>query len=540
MIPNAITPDAVCPVTPLIQRCESLGAPVWRFDASGTVIKPPATPGVLGLWLRSGQMTEMLRARVGAWLETGDHGFTELFPGCWLLPIEERSRRKTSGFTVAMALGQQVVDTPEFEACCRSASIDRAAARKAALDAARMERDESERTLSLLRWMHEDLQAYAKGQTALESFTTQLSESYETINTVYEIGRSMSGLDEPDRFVELLIDRVRSTLGFGWTAVVLTAETESEAPTTFVSGAPACDELVLRSAIDSVEHDASFDRCTIGTIGPEFPEALGPQLVVRSLGREGKHFGLLAAGSKGGIDPQISSYETLLLEASGGFLTAFLENVDLYEDQRRTFMGTVQAMTAAIDAKDRYTRGHSERVAYLSREIAKAIGLDENECERIHVSGLVHDVGKIGVAEKVLCKPGRLTDDEFAQIREHPVIGRRILEGIPALQDILPGVTHHHERIDGRGYPDGLAGLEIPLMARIIGVADTFDAMSSTRSYRPAMNRDQVLEEMRRSAGTQLDETLVEAFLTLDLSRYDQMVREHAGPIRIFRGSEAA
>ncbi len=539
MIPRAITAAPVCSVDPLIERCRDMGTPVWRFDGEGRLLTGPETPGVLGLWLRSSYLTDRIGGEVARWAGGDEPGFTELFPGCWLLPIPEIQRRRTVGYVVAMALGSEASESDEFARSCSAASIDQPSARRALLDSAPMTRDESQRTHSMLRWMHSDLEAYAKGQTALETFTTQLSEAYETIHTIYEIGRSMSGLGEPDRFVELVIDRVQKTLEFGWVAALISPRDHDGSPRLFLSGETGCDTQTLLASINAIQHDGAETSCTISPLRPEDPEALGPQIVTRTIGHDGLVFGLLAAGAKGGIDPQVSSYETLLLEAAGGYLTAFLENVELYEDQRQTFMGTIQAMTAAIDAKDRYTCGHSERVAYLSAELARAFGLDEAQCERIHVAGLVHDVGKIGVAEQVLCKPGRLTDDEFAQIREHPEIGQRILAGIPALQDILPGVMHHHERIDGKGYPHGLIGENIPLMARIIGVADTFDAMSSTRSYRPAMNRDQVLGEMRRVAGSQLDPELVDTFMTLDLAPYDTLVREHAGPL-VLRRTDAA
>ncbi len=539
MIPRAITAAPVSSVDPLIERCHDMGTPVWRFDADGRLVEGPAVAGLLGIWLRSAHITELITAKVREWDADPEPGFTVLFPGCWLMPIAETRRRRTVGYFVAVAIGSEIVESPEFQRACVSACIDEASAQRALLDNASMTRGESRRTLSMLRWMHADLVAYAKGQTALETFTTQLSDAYETIHTVYEIGRSMSGLDEPDRFVELVIDRVQKTLEFGWVAVLITPKDSEEPPQLFLAGDPGCGTDELRASIVAVDRDDQSDNCTISPLRPEDPTSIGPQIVTQSVGRTGMASGLMAAGSKGGIDPQVSSYETLLLEAAGGYLTAFLENVELYDDQRKTFMGTIQAMTAAIDAKDRYTRGHSERVAYVSAELARASGLDEALCERIHVAGLVHDVGKIGVAESVLCKPGRLTDDEFAQIREHPEIGQRILAGIPALKDILPGVMHHHERIDGKGYPHGLAGDDIPLMARIIGVADTFDAMSSNRSYRPAMNRDEVLAEMRRSAGTQLDASLVDVFMMLDLSEYDRLVREHAGPLLLRRNDAA-
>ncbi|MCA9311706.1 MAG: HD domain-containing protein, partial [Phycisphaerales bacterium] len=138
-----------------------------------------------------------------------------------------------------------------------------------------------------------------------------------------------------------------------------------------------------------------------------------------------------------------------------------------------------------------------------------------------------HDVGKIGVPESVLCKPGKLTNEEYAQIKKHPEIGYQIVKDIPLLDDTLPGILHHHERYDGRGYPAGLVGEHIPFMARIIGLADAFDAMSSTRTYRAAMDREKVLSEIQNGAGTQFDPELVAVFSTIDLAVFDQMVERH-------------
>ncbi|MFY7895513.1 MAG: HD-GYP domain-containing protein, partial [Phycisphaerales bacterium] len=255
---------------------------------------------------------------------------------------------------------------------------------------------------------------------------------------------------------------------------------------------------------------------------------LNPQTISQPLLCKGHQIGVMLAGGKGGEDWMISSYDTQLFEACAGFLATFIENVALYDDQHQLFMGTVQAMTAAIDAKDRYTRGHSERVALLSMQLAQAAGLPPQQCERIRIAGLVHDVGKIGVPENVLLKAGKLTEEEFAHIKKHPQTGYEILKGVSLLEDVLPGVMHHHERYDGKGYPHGLFADEIPLIARIIAVADTFDAMSSNRAYRSKMPRDVVLAEIARSGGTQLDPRISQLMLSLDLTEYDAMTQRHA------------
>jgi HD-GYP domain-containing protein (c-di-GMP phosphodiesterase class II) len=176
---------------------------------------------------------------------------------------------------------------------------------------------------------------------------------------------------------------------------------------------------------------------------------------------------------------------------------------------------TVRGLVAAIDAKDEYTRGHSERVHHVSILIAKRLGLSAEEIRRVSWAAMLHDVGKIAIGRSILHKPGKLTDDEYETIKTHPVRGCRVLEPIPQLREILPGIRHHHERWDGRGYPDGLRGEEIPLTSRIIAIADTFDAIVSTRAYREARSLEFALEEIGRNAGIQFDAQIVPVFLAL-------------------------
>jgi HD-GYP domain-containing protein (c-di-GMP phosphodiesterase class II) len=188
--------------------------------------------------------------------------------------------------------------------------------------------------------------------------------------------------------------------------------------------------------------------------------------------------------------------------------------LDLYDrNMRELFLATIKSLAAAIDAKDPYTRGHSERVAIFSVAIARELGLDERSLERVQIAALLHDVGKIGIEDAVLRKPERLTDAEYAIIKRHPEMGASIMAPIRQLKDIVPGMRHHHEALDGSGYPDGLAGGEIPLMARIIAVADTFDAMTSDRLYQKAMDDDFVIRTLTRLAGTRLDPKAVQAFI---------------------------
>jgi HD-GYP domain-containing protein (c-di-GMP phosphodiesterase class II) len=168
-------------------------------------------------------------------------------------------------------------------------------------------------------------------------------------------------------------------------------------------------------------------------------------------------------------------------------------------------------LAAAIDEKDPYTRGHSGRVAKYSIIMGEAMGMDADELDRLRISALLHDVGKIGVDDRVLKKPGKLTDEEFDLMKQHPVKGANIMRPVPQLKEMLPGIELHHEAIDGRGYPYGLRGEEIPVMARIIAVADTFDAMTTNRPYQSAMEVDYALEKIRKLTGTKFDPRVTDA-----------------------------
>ena len=191
-----------------------------------------------------------------------------------------------------------------------------------------------------------------------------------------------------------------------------------------------------------------------------------------------------------------------------------------HQELRTAYVQTIRALAEAVDAKDAYTRGHSERVGVYASKIAREMGFQKDVIERVYIAGLLHDVGKIGVRDSVITKPDRLTPEEYDEIKQHPAIGAKILEPVDFLSDVTPCVRHHHEWFDGsdRGYPDRLRGDAIPLPSRIILVADTVEAMTSDRPYRKALPLDVVYTELTKYSGSQFDPTCVDAFLRL-LSR---------------------
>lgn len=182
------------------------------------------------------------------------------------------------------------------------------------------------------------------------------------------------------------------------------------------------------------------------------------------------------------------------------------------EENRQLFIGTVKGLAAAIDGKDPYTRGHSERVSRFSVAIAQRLGLDDEEVEKIRISALLHDVGKIGIDDNILKKPAALTDEEYEVMKKHPQKGFKIMSQIPAMKEFLPGMYMHHEMVDGKGYPQGLKGHEIPLMGKIVAVADTFDAMTTDRPYQKAMKFEDAVARIESFVDTRYDADVVAAF----------------------------
>lgn len=210
------------------------------------------------------------------------------------------------------------------------------------------------------------------------------------------------------------------------------------------------------------------------------------------------------------------TYEDMdLLKILGSQIAFVIQNAELFNNLEKAYLDTLSALTNAIDAKDSYTRGHSDRVTELSVKLAIEAGLPDTDVEKIRLGGMLHDIGKIGIPELVLNKPGRLDNDEFTIMKSHPTLGVSILGSVEFLQNVVPIIKHHHERYDGKGYPDGLKGNDIPYLARIVSIVDTFDAMTTNRPYRKALTTEESLHEIERCKGTQFDPDLADLFIKM-------------------------
>jgi HD-GYP domain-containing protein (c-di-GMP phosphodiesterase class II) len=202
------------------------------------------------------------------------------------------------------------------------------------------------------------------------------------------------------------------------------------------------------------------------------------------------------------------------LTALGNQVATAIENASLYQELKETFYGTAQALAETIEKRDPYTGGHTKRVMTYSSAIGRAMNLTKKQAEDLKLAAILHDVGKIGVRDNVLLKEDKLTADELEKMNQHPKYGAEILSHVRQLRNIIPGVRGHHERFDGRGYPDKLCAKDIPLIARIITVADTFDAMTTDRPYRKALSYDTAFRELQKNIGTQFDREVVDSFIT--------------------------
>ncbi len=455
----------------------------------------------------------------------------ELVPGLWCAPVPIRDRRACVGWVLLGIPTRSLLDSEHLSAMCQAINFDARVCRERLRRLSMPGECEVPRLAAMFSRLWIDRQTRDGREQTLEQVGRELAETWEEINLLYSITDKMRVEARPHRFAAQACQELLQTLPYRWVAAYIDREGTGEGRL-IVSGDAPRDRSSLRTMLASIAGRGDLSGPVMaGSVAGDDPDldALGTAGIAHPIGRDGQVFGLLVAGDKQGPDVSPSSVDIKLLAAASAHIAIHLENAGLFDDMNSMFLGMLEAITSSIDAKDRYTCGHSRRVALLTRQLAEAAGVDAQTVQRMHIAGLVHDVGKIGVRESVLCKQGRLTESEYGEVRRHPDIGWHILKDIPDFDDILDGVRHHHERWDGGGYPAGLSGEQIPLPARLIALADAFDAMCSSRTYRAAMARDEVLAVIEKAAGTQFDPSLVPHFLSLDFTEWAQLIEDHRG-----------
>jgi HD-GYP domain-containing protein (c-di-GMP phosphodiesterase class II) len=444
-------------------------------------------------------------------------------------------RRQRIGLLLIAGLDQSFKVDDHFERVCAALGIDSEDLMRASTAIPRQDRSSLTAHARLLGGMAADQQRIAAADRDLRSLSEQLSGSYEELNLVYQISGGMR-VDRPAaEFFEQLCRDLMPVLQVRGLGFALAPEVPLKLPPA-IFGEVNLPEADLRKLGDVLltRLRGRIMPFMLGDVAPDADLAwlvgTARSILAVPLGPPDGPLGCLFAFDKQTGD--FDSADAKLVRSLADESSIYLDNARLFEDLHGLLMGLLHSLTSAVDAKDNYTCGHSQRVALLSRHLARAIGLGEDDIEQIYISALLHDVGKIGVPEAVLQKAGKLTEEEFAQMKRHPRIGSRILQDVRQLKHVLPGVLHHHERFDGRGYPDGLSDERIPLMGRIICLADSFDAMTSNRTYRPGMPIDVALAEIKKCAGTHFDPKLAEAFLKTTGEEYRELLLDHGDKSR--------
>jgi len=523
------------------QQMRGMGIVTMYCDESGSVQSHIQNDWLVDLLLSSPIFTRGVTSQIPNWITQNPPQVCEVCTGIWVAPVKQNASRRNTEFALGVIISDACVKGEYFHALCQASNADVTVIQELIQSSLPIATHDVKRIATLFQLAWESQLKEEANQSTIESFGHELADSYEEISLLYTMSGSMNSVDHPERYIELACNELLQTLPYGWVGVQLNIGDRLPKPG---------NEMVMAALSQKTPQDVQCDvQAVLDSIQPgqtiisnsedDISSLFGAATIIEPIESDGVIIGILIAANKQGSDSTASSVDAKLLAATASQLGIFLENALLYENLNATFLGTLEALTTSIDAKDKYTCGHSQRVALLTAQLAEKAGLDADQVDRCRIAGLVHDIGKIGVPEHVLLKQGGLTDEEFESIQKHPEIGARILRDIPQMEDILGGVLHHHEKFDGSGYPHGIAGDDIPFIARMISLADTFDAMSSSRTYRNAMTRQSVLNEMKRVSGTQFDPELAEQFFTLDFSAWEKMMIEHQARAPITR-KEAA
>ncbi len=407
----------------------------------------------------------------------------------------------------------------------------------------------------MLGLLAEKFQAETRAEEQIEMVSTELARVYEELVLLHKISMNMKVTEADANFLQMACDSLTEIVLVEGIAILLEKTVEDEQQLVVAAGSGLIDiderkATVLHSRLTeeiSSGKEALLDSEVDCPFRYDWPGDIRNIIAVPLCGKDNADsrftgraqngssmIGLMVAINRIGKQ-DFDSTDVKLFNSVASGCAVFIENGRLFNDLKELFIGSLKALTSSIDAKDKYTRGHSERVAFISRWIAERLAeqeqLGEEQIHKIYLAGLLHDVGKIGVEEPVLRKQGKLTEHELDLIKKHPSIGAGILQEIKQMRDIMSGVLCHHERIDGKGYPSGLTGEQIPLVGKIVGLADSFDAMTSKRTYRGAKTVEQALAEIEKGLGTQFDEKVGRVFLDSDVHHLWDIIRDGFGEI---------
>lgn len=360
---------------------------------------------------------------------------------------------------------------------------------------------------------------HAELEVERKNLGSETLHKYKEITLLYDMADKIPACMERSEIISILIEQIRQVIRFSGLSVMLLNKESGKLEVSACLG----DEYATGTVIEPVGIMAGVWSSGKGEIVNDVhadtrfvqrPYRVS-SLMCAPLKSKESLVGIIELTS---AEPTVYAAEDLKLFSTLASQAAVqIENSVLYQELKNAFYTMVYTLAETIEKRDPYTGNHTKRVMEYSLAVGKTIGMSEDELTRLELAAVLHDIGKIGVRDNVLLKQGKLTDDEFHQIMQHPELGGQILSRISQLRDIIPGVVQHHERFDGKGYPEGIFGEQIDLAARIIAIADTFDAMTTDRPYRRGFSFEEAFEEVRRNSGTQFDPKIVDAFFETDV-----------------------
>lgn len=380
-----------------------------------------------------------------------------------------------------------------------------------------------------------------------KSLVNETLENYKEINLLYNVSEKMVGCLDSKEVTKLIIDEALRIIKGSRSSALLLNEETGRLDTVYATGKPGevspakyamkpgegIAGNVFLSGQGEIINDVMSD--------PRFVKRVNDvlSLICAPLKTKDKVIGVICISS---TEPgsSYSARDLKLLSALAQQGGVAIENARLYEELSETFLATVQTLAEAVEKRDPYTAGHTIRVMNYSLLIGEALRLSKKVMKDLELSAILHDIGKIGIRDTVLLKEGKLTDEEYKVMTTHSELGAGILRHIKQLKDMLPGVRGHHEKFNGAGYPDGLSGEDIPFIARIITVADAFDAMTSDRPYRKGMSVEAAFTELKMCAGTQFDKDVVNAFMKVyDTPAYSAIFNKQEGGLFVEKNTDS-
>ena len=416
---------------------------------------------------------------------------------------------------------------------CQQAQLDAVIVTRLAEDVAWHDRRAIAGLEELLTLLVDQLVRNERAAPEMAGLAANLAQTYEVLNLIYHVSDKFDNRQKPDEFFERTFAEVLAVLQVESLAAVTHVSSKTGEPTVIVVGkgqshrqqihaiAEGLSSLMLDRKILLLDH-ASVERFL-----PQ-EQWLSNLVAVWLLHQDEPVGALLAINKANGKD--FDDIDLQMLQVLADRCSMYLEDLNILADLQELLIALLRSLVNSIDAMDPYTSGHSERVALIARRLAEQMHADPAFCQRTYFGGLLHDVGKIAIPGSILRKSGRLDPEEFAMIRQHPANGARLIEHIQAMHDIVPAIIGHHERMDGKGYPTGIAGAQLDPLARIVAVADCFDAMTSQRAYRDGKPLAEARCELAAIAGKQLDAEMVQALLTMDLSQlHRELGTYHSG-----------